>query len=49
MSIIGPVGATLVFDKYGHGIPFLCAAAIVSVALVLAFRERREQPVAATA
>jgi multidrug resistance protein len=49
MSIIGPVGATLVFDKVGHGIPFLCAAAIVSVAAVLAFRERREQPVAATA
>jgi multidrug resistance protein len=49
MSIIGPVGATLVFDKLGHGIPFLCAAAIVSVALVLAFRERREQAVAATA
>ncbi len=49
MSIIGPVGATLVFDKLGHGIPFLCAAGIVSVALVLAFRERREQPVAVTA
>ena len=49
MSIIGPVGATLAFDKLGHGIPFLCAAAIVSVALVLAFRERRAQPVAATA
>jgi len=49
MAIIGPVGATFVFDKYGHGIPFLCAAAIVSVALVLAFRERREEPVAATA
>ena len=48
-SIIGPVGATLVFDKLGHGIPFLCAAAIVSVALLLAFRERQEQPVAATA
>jgi len=49
MSIIGPVGATLVFDKLGHGIPFLCAAGIVSVALVLASRERREQPVAVTA
>ena len=49
MSIIGPVGATVVFDKFGHGIPFLCAAAIVSVALLLAFRERREDPVAATA
>jgi MFS family permease len=48
-SIIGPVGATLVFDKLGHGLPFLCAAAIVSVALVLSFRERREEPVAATA
>jgi multidrug resistance protein len=48
-SIIGPVGATLLFDKLGHGIPFVCAAAIVSVALVLAFRERREEPVAATA
>jgi multidrug resistance protein len=48
-SIIGPIGATLVFDKLGHGIPFLCAAAIVSVALVLAFRERREQAVAVTA
>ena len=49
MSIIGPVGATLVFDKLGHGIPFLCAAGIVSVALVLAFREQPEQPVAVTA
>jgi MFS family permease len=49
MSIIGPVGATVAFDKLGHGIPFLCAAAIVSVALVLAFRERRQEPVAATA
>ena len=49
MAIIGPVGATFVFDKYGHGLPFLSAAVIVSVALVLAFRERREQQVAATA
>jgi len=49
MAIIGPVGATVVFDKLGHGIPFLCAAAIVSVALVLAFRENREETVAATA
>ena len=49
MAIIGPVGATVVFDKLGHGIPFLCAAAIVSVALLLAFRENREEPVAATA
>jgi multidrug resistance protein len=47
MSIIGPVGATVAFDTLGHGVPFLCAAAIVSVALVLAFRERQEQPVVA--
>ena len=48
-SIIGPIGATLAFQYLGHGVPFLCAAAIVSVALVLAFRERREPTVAATA
>ena len=48
-SIIGPIGATLAFQYLGHGIPFLCAAAIVSVALVLAFRENREETVAATA
>jgi multidrug resistance protein len=49
MSIIGPVGATVAFDTLGHGVPFLCAAAIVGVAGLLAFREQRDQPVAATA
>jgi MFS family permease len=49
MSIIGPVGATIAFDTLGHGVPFLCAAAIVGVAGMLAFREHPEQPVAATA
>jgi hypothetical protein len=52
MSIVGPVGATVTFAAWGHGVPFLLAAAIVSVAAVLAFRERREpppEPVAATA
>jgi multidrug resistance protein len=49
MSIVGPVGATITFAAWGHGVPFLLAAAVVSVALVLAFRERQEQPVAATA
>jgi multidrug resistance protein len=52
MSIVGPVGATVTFAAWGHGVPFLLAAAIVSVAAVLAFRERREPPpelVAATA
>jgi multidrug resistance protein len=48
MSIIGPVGATLVFDWLGHGVPFLMAAAIVGFAGVLAARERRVEPVAAT-
>jgi multidrug resistance protein len=49
MSIVGPVGATVTFAVLGHGVPFLLAAGVVSVALVLAFRERREEPVAATA
>ena len=52
MSIVGPVGATVTFAAWGHGVPFLLAAAIVSVAAVLAFRERREpppEPVAVTA
>ncbi len=48
-SIVGPVGATLVFAGFGHGVPFLVAAGIVAVAGLLAFRERREAPVAATA
>ncbi len=49
VSILGPVGATLAFDKLGHGVPFLMAAAIVGVAFVLATREGREAPVAAPA
>ncbi len=49
MSIIGPVGATLAFALWGHGVPFLLAAAIVGVAGVMAFRESREETVAATA
>lgn len=48
-SIVGPVGATLVFDKLGHGVPFLIAAAVVAVAGRMAFRERPDEPVAATA
>jgi multidrug resistance protein len=49
MSIIGPVGGTIAFAALGHGVPFLLAAGVVGVAGTLAFRERREQPVAATA
>ncbi len=48
MSIVGPVGATLVFDKLGHGVPFVMAAGIVGVAGVLAAREQRTAPLAAT-
>lgn len=48
-SIVGPVGATLVFDALGHGVPFLIAAVVVAVAGRLAFRERPDEPVAATA
>lgn len=49
MSIIGPVGATLSFAAWGHGVPFLLAAAIVGIAGVLAFRERRDEAIAASA
>jgi MFS family permease len=48
-SIVGPVGATFAFDALGHGVPFLIAAAVVAVAGRLAFRERPDEPVAATA
>ena len=49
MSIVGPVGATLVFDKLGHGVPFMIAAGVVAVAARMAFREQPDEPVAATA
>ena len=49
VSIVGPVGATLAFDKLGHGVPFLIAAVVVAVASRMTFRERPDQPVAATA
>ena len=48
MSIVGPVGATIAFQTLGHGVPFLLAALVVAFAGVLAQREPREQPVAAT-
>src|SRR2546422_8630589 len=44
VSIVGPVGATLVFEGLGHGVPFLLAAAIVAVAGPLAVREGRAGP-----
>ena len=47
MSIIGPVGATIAFAALGHGVPFLLAAAVVAVALYMAFREQPPDPVVA--
>jgi multidrug resistance protein len=47
-SIIGPVGATLAFAKWGHGVPFFFAAGFVVVAGLLAAREPHTRPVAAT-
>lgn len=47
-SIVGPVGATIVFANLGHGVPFLVAAAIVLVAAMLAARETRAEPVPAS-
>ncbi|HEY6223462.1 MAG TPA: MFS transporter [Gemmatimonadales bacterium] len=38
MSIIGPVGATAVYQAFGHGVPFWIAAVIVGVALALSWR-----------
>jgi multidrug resistance protein len=49
MSIVGPIGGTALFAGLGHGVPFLAAAAVVGVAGVLAIREPRHTPVAATA
>jgi len=40
-SIVGPVGATFVFDALGHGVPFLIAAAVVAVAGRMAFVNAR--------
>jgi multidrug resistance protein len=49
MSIVGPVGATLAFDKLGHGVPFFIAAGVVAVAGLLAVREPRAHTAAAPA
>ncbi len=49
MSIIGPIGATVAFDKLGHQVPFYAAAAVMVVAWVLAAREPHPQPAPASA
>ena len=46
-SIIGPIGATAVYQAFGHGLPFVAAAVIVAVALLLASREPHARPEAA--
>jgi len=48
MSIIGPIGGTAAFAALGHGVPFILAAAVVAVAGLLAAREPRTQPEAAS-
>jgi multidrug resistance protein len=48
MAIIGPIGATVIFDTLGHGVPFLVAAGTVAVAVLLAAREPRHLPAPAT-
>jgi multidrug resistance protein len=41
MSVIGPVGGTIIFASLGHGTPFFVAAGVVGIAGFMAFRERR--------
>jgi len=45
MAIIGPIGATAVYEWLGHGVPFWIAAFIVAVALALSSRVRHSTPV----
>jgi MFS family permease len=47
MAIIGPIGATLVYQALGHGVPFWIAAVVVAVALMLSSQVRHETPVSA--
>jgi MFS family permease len=49
MSIIGPIGATFVYQAFGHGVPFWIAAVVVAVALALSWRIEHQAPVPATA
>lgn len=48
VSIIGPIGATAVYQAFGHWIPFVGSAAILAVALLLVNREHQQAPVPAT-
>jgi multidrug resistance protein len=48
VSIIGPIGATAVYQAFGHSLPFIGAAVVVAVALLLASREPHAVPEPAT-
>lgn len=49
MAIIGPIGATLVYQTLGHGVPFWIAAAVVAVVLMLSSQVRHARvPAVAT-
>jgi multidrug resistance protein len=48
MAIIGPIGATLVYQALGHGVPFWIAAVVVAVALMLSSQVRHDVPLAAS-
>ena len=48
VSIIGPIGATAVYQAFGHELPFFAAAVVVAVALLLATREPHAAPEPAT-
>jgi MFS family permease len=49
MAVIGPIGATLIYQVFGHGVPFWVAAFIVAIALGLSWRVRHDVPVPAAA
>jgi multidrug resistance protein len=48
VSIIGPIGATAVYQAFGHWIPFVGSAVVLAVALLLVNREHQQAPVPAT-
>ena len=48
VSIVGPIGATAVYQAFGHALPFVGASVVVAGALVLASREPHEARAPAT-
>ncbi len=49
MAVIGPIGATSIYQVFGHGVPFWIAAFIVAIALGLSWRVQHDVPVPAAA